>query len=130
MEAIMRIPAAVVLSSLALLGACASQAPGSYTITPTEMQDVYGVYPLSNGDVLRVSHEHNRYWAEMHRTGRIEIVPVDSIVFVEKGGSMRFSFAPLPFTTEVRVDGVGDPTASALASAWGQSSGIEREFSE
>jgi hypothetical protein len=124
----MRIPAAIVAGGLALLSACASST-GHYTITPNEMLDVYGTYPLTNGDVLRVSREHNRYWAEMRNTGRIEIVPVDSIVFVEKGGSMRFTFAPLPFTTEVRVDGVGDPGQTALASAWGRS-GIEREFGE
>lgn len=127
----MRIPAAIALCSLALLSACASQQGEHYAITPNEMLDVYGTYPLTNGDVLKISREHNRYWAEMNKTGRIEIVPVASIVFVEKGGNMRFTFEPLPFTTEVRVDGVGDATATALASAWGQSgSGIEREFSE
>lgn len=129
----MRIPAAIVLSGLAFLGACATQTQpdaGHYTITPNEMLEVYGVYPLSNGDVLRISREHNRYWADMKNTGRIEIVPVASIVFVEKGGHMRFTFVPLPFTTQVRVDGVGDPGATALASAWGQSSGVEGEFGE
>lgn len=127
----MRIPAVILLTSLALLGACASPQQHHYVVTPVEMMDVYGVYPLSNGDVLKVSREHKRYWAEMRNTGRFEIVPVASIVFVEKGGSIRLTFEPLPFTTAVRVDGVGDPTATALASAWGQSgSGIEREFRE
>ena len=127
----MRIPAVILLCSLAVLGACSSPQQHHYGITPVEMLDVYGVYPLSNGDVLKVSREHNRYWAEMKNTGRFEIVPVASIVFVEKGGGIRLTFEPLPFTTEVRVDGVGNPAATALASAWGQSdSGIEREFRE
>ncbi len=127
----MRIPAVILLGSLAVLGACASPQPHHNTVPPIDMIDIYGVFPLSNGDVLKVIREHNRYWAEMKNTGRFQIVPAGALVFVEKGGGIRLSFAPLPFRTEVRVDGVGDPAATALASAWGQSdSGIEREFRE
>ncbi|MFL6674246.1 MAG: hypothetical protein ACJ8LG_13270 [Massilia sp.] len=132
----MRTYVAVLLTSLSVLAGCAGHAPGErhYYITPAEMHDVYGAYPLSNGDVLKISREHRRYWAEMNRTGRFEIVPVDSIVFVEKGGSIRLTFEPLPFTTQVQVDGVADSVAQAPV--WGlfgsavQGSGIERKFSE
>jgi hypothetical protein len=132
MEDFMRIPAVILLSSLAALGACASH-PHEHrknAVPPIDMMDIYPVFPLSNGDVLKVSREHERYWAEMHNTGRFEIVPVAPTVFVEKGGGIRFTFQPLPAATRVRVDGVGDPAATALASAWGESSGVEREFGE
>jgi hypothetical protein len=109
----MRTPVCISMSLLFLAG-CASTGPRQgYYITPTEMLDVYGTYALSNGDTLRISREHNRYWAETTRLGRAEIVPVDSLVFVEKAGILRYTFTPLPFATEVRIDGLAPPTAYA-----------------
>jgi hypothetical protein len=126
----MRIPAIVMLSTLALLAApgCSVQSGHQphYYVTPVEMLEVYGTYPLTNGDVLRISRDQRRYWAEMHSTGRMEIVPVDSIVFQEKDGNLRFTFKPLPFTTAVRVDGLGGPETQ-MASVFGPS-GVEGEF--
>jgi hypothetical protein len=90
------------------------------------MLEVYGTYALSNGDTLTISREHKRYWAEMKRTGRAEIVPVASLVFVEKSGVLRYTFTPLPFTTDVRIDASEPPTA--LAAVLGTRSGIEREL--
>jgi hypothetical protein len=104
----------------ALCGCVSSSEPrAGYYITPYEMMDVYGTYTLSNGDTLRITREHNRYWAEMHRTGRVEIVPVASMVFVEKAGALRYTFTPRPFDTEVRIDGTDPPNAyvSVLGSA-------------
>src|SRR4051812_17056212 len=106
----------IVLGSLVLLAAPAVHAHAlgrHYYITPGEMLEVYGSYRLSNGDVLKISREHRHYWAEMGATGRFEIVPVDSIVFAQKGGNILLSFEPKAFTTQVRVDGVGSPSASA-----------------
>jgi hypothetical protein len=100
--------------SLLLLAACSSPGPRQgYYVTPDEMRDVYGTYALSNGDTLRITREHNRYWADTNRLGRAEIVPVDSLVFVETAGILRYTFTPLPFTTEVRIDGLAPPTAYA-----------------
>jgi hypothetical protein len=96
------------LGGLALLAACSS-APRErtdYQVVPVEMLDIYGVYPLSNGDVLRISREGRRYWAEMRSTGRFEIVPVDSGVFVQKGGPVRLRFEPLAFATDVTIRGL------------------------
>jgi hypothetical protein len=106
------------------LAACSASGPReSYYVTPTEMLDVYGTYPLSNGDVLRVTREHNRYWAETKRIGKMEIVPVDSLVFVERAGILRYTFTPLPFTTEVRIDGA---PPNAYTTLFGSS--VEREL--
>jgi hypothetical protein len=88
-----------------------------YHITPFEMLEVYGVYHLDNGDVLRITREHRRYWAELRSKGKIEIEPVGSIVFVTKDGGTRLEFSPQPFGTEVRL--------TAL-----RGSSIEREFGE
>jgi hypothetical protein len=119
-----------VACAFAMFGACAAQAD-PYYITPNEMLEVYGVYPLSNGDVLKVSRDQRRYWAEMRHTGRIEIVPVDSIVFVEKGGKMRFTFEPKAFATDVRIEGIALRDV-AFAAAYGRSnhSGIQGKFGE
>jgi hypothetical protein len=106
-----------ILSSSLLLVACTATGPRQgYTITPTEMLDIYGAYALSNGDTLKITREHNRYWAETKRLGRIEIVPVDSLVFVEKAGILRYTFTPHAFTTEVRIDGTEPPSAWAALS--------------
>jgi hypothetical protein len=115
------------MSFAALVTACSAPGPRQgYYVTPTEMIDVYGTYPLSNGDVLRITREHNRYWAETRRLGKLEIVPVDSLVFVERAGILRYTFTPLPFTTEVRIDGLGPPNAyTALLG-----SSVERELSK
>ena len=99
--------------SIVLAGCSAPGPRQGYYITSTEMQAVYGTYALSNGDTLRITRDHNRDWAESNRLGRTEIVPVDSIVFVEKAGILRYTFTPLPFTTEVRIDGLAPPTAYA-----------------
>lgn len=126
----MRIRAATLLGSLALLSACGAQAD-PYYVTPVEMLEVYGTYSLNNGDVLKISREHRRYWAEMRQTGKIEIVPVDSIVFVEKGGRLRFTFTPQPFATDVRIDGI-NLSDVAFAAVVGRTnhSGIQGKFGE
>jgi hypothetical protein len=113
------------MSLAALVTACSAAGPRQgYYVTPTEMFDVYGTYPLSNGDVLRITREHNRYWAETRRIGKMEIVPVDSLVLVERAGILRYTFTPLPFTTEVRIDGLAPP--NAYAALFGSS--VEREL--
>jgi len=105
---------AAVLFPMVLLAACSTA--GSHTpyfLTPAEVGAVRGTYNLSNGDILRISSEQRRYWAEMKSTGRIEIIPVDSMVFVAKDGSTRFTFTPVPFTTDVRIEfAAGRPAAA------------------
>jgi hypothetical protein len=98
----------------AALGGCASNAPRSgYYINPTDMKQVVGTYALSNGDTLRITREHNRTWAEMQRTGRVEIVPVAYLVFVEKAGALRYRFTQGAFDTDVHIEGTAPPTARA-----------------
>jgi protein involved in polysaccharide export with SLBB domain len=116
-----------VSGALAGLAACSSAPPAvspcsRYTITPSEMLEVVGAYPLSNGDVLKVSNWQHRFWAEMRATGRIEIVPVGPGLFVQKDGPVSFQFEELPFTTGVAIGGLDAPVAGG--------SGIEREFRE
>ena len=95
----------LVAAMCAALTGCASNTPHSgYSISPVQMQEVYGHYALSNGDTLSISREHNRYWAEMGRTGRVEIVPVDDLVFVEKAGWLRYTFTPKAVDTEVQIE--------------------------
>ncbi len=108
-------------AAMAALSGCASNtARSGYHITPGEMRQVFGTYALSNGDTLRVTREHNRYWADMPVTGRIEIEPVASIVFVDKpGGQLRYTFTEGAFDTDVHIVGyapLGGP-AVALGSA-------------
>ncbi|MGZ5201967.1 MAG: hypothetical protein ACXWC4_19580 [Telluria sp.] len=99
---------------IAALGGCASDAPrAGYYITPYEMTDVYGTYVLSNGDTLRITREHRRYWAEMTRTGRVEIVPVAHLVFVERAGALRYTFTTGSFDTKVHIEGTAPPNAYA-----------------
>jgi hypothetical protein len=64
------------------------------------------VYALSDGELLRVSRHVNRYYAEMPATGRLEIVPVEQDVFVERNGPVRLRFEREAFATNVVVSGL------------------------
>lgn len=102
----MRTSAALLLLALLALAvpSAPAQAPArQYYITPIELLEVYGAYRLSDGQILRVTREQRRYWAEMPATGKVEIVPVASIVFESRDGAMRLAFTPLAFATDVRI---------------------------
>lgn len=116
--------AAIVLSSLALLSSLPGCDAGTgYYLSPTELAEIYGSYRLSNGDVLWISRDGGRYWAEMRSTGMFEIIPIGSIVFVAKKRNIRLTFVPFEFTTKVRVEGLD------LGPIYGQpGSGIEGEL--
>jgi hypothetical protein len=77
-----------------------------FHIDPQSTSELAGVYPLSNGELLRFSREVNRFIADMPSTGRIELVPVDQDVFVERKGPVRLAFAREAFATEVTVTGL------------------------
>jgi hypothetical protein len=117
----MRVQTAIAALGLAGLAACAAPArqpgePPQYYIPPDELLGIYGTYQLSNGDVLKISREHRRYWAEMGATGRFEIVPRRHIVFEQKGGPMLFEFNREAFTTDVLIYGLYGPDAPPVAS--------------
>jgi hypothetical protein len=82
-----------------------------YYIDPQLTSELTGLYDLSNGQLLRVSREVNRYVADMPSIGRIEIVPVDRDVFVERNGPIRLVFEREAFATDVVVKGLdGQPS--------------------
>jgi hypothetical protein len=132
----MRVQTAIAALGLAGLAACAGPArqpgePPHYYIPPDELLGIYGTYQLSNGDTLKISREHRRYWAEMRTTGRFEIVPRRRDVFEQKGGPMLFEFSREAFTTDVLIYGLYGPAAPPVAAFVRRSnSGIERKFSE
>jgi hypothetical protein len=70
---------------------------------------VLGNFDLSNGDILRVSREAGRLFAEMDRTGRFEIVAQAEDRFVERGGPVRLDFVHDPIEGDVRVTGLDAP---------------------
>jgi hypothetical protein len=98
----------VVLVVLAPLAAGADDAPcrPRFYIDPQLASELTGVYTLSSGELLRVSREVNRYYAEMPATGRLEIVPVDADVFVDRNGPVRLAFEREAFATDVVVSGL------------------------
>jgi hypothetical protein len=115
MEGIMRpLLSALLFAALALLAVPTAlahphpdAAPRHHIILkPSEARLVYGTYELSNRDVLKVSRNGLQYWAEMGSTGRIEIVPVDWYVFVDRSGALRFTFIPYGFPDEVKISGL------------------------
>jgi hypothetical protein len=70
---------------------------------------VLGNYDLSNGDILRVSREVSRLFAEMDRTGRFEIVALAEDRFAERGGPVRLDFVHDAIEGDVRVTGLDAP---------------------
>jgi hypothetical protein len=109
----------VVLAVLAPLAAGADGAPcrPRFYIDPQLSSELTGVYALPDGELLRVSREVNRYYAEMPATGRLEIVPVEQDVFVERNGPVRLRFEREAFATDVVISGLdgraGGPPACA-----------------
>jgi hypothetical protein len=114
MEAIMRsstsplaaLLAAVLAAAPAILAAQSVLQPSDregYYIAPVEMLDVYGVYPLSDGRLLRVTNERHRVWAELQGVGKFPLTPVASVAFVSPDRSYRFQFKPMAFATEVLI---------------------------
>ena len=105
------------LGARAAAGADESPCRPRYYIDPQLASELTGVYPLSNGELLRVSRQVNRYYAELPATGRLEIVPVEQDVFVERNGPVRLVFEREAFATDVVVSGLdgraGGPPACA-----------------
>lgn len=61
-----------------------------------------GTYPLSNGEVLRVSYERQRLFAEMGAR-KTELVPTGATSFAGRGTPLQFVFDQVPFATDVTV---------------------------
>ena len=74
-----------------------------YYVTPVEMLEVYGVYRLEDGRVLRITHDERRVWAELPGVGKMPLTPVASIAFVSPDRRMRFEFLPMAFATDVVI---------------------------
>lgn len=61
-------------------------------IKPSDLMGIAGTFDLSNGDILYVSKESRQFYANMSKTGRMEIIPLSPKEFVEKGGPVRLTF--------------------------------------
>jgi hypothetical protein len=94
----------VTLAALLALLVAPSAAARDYYIAPSDMLEVYGTYPLSDGDVLRIEGSGNRAWARLNGTERMRLVAVGPLEFVTQEGRLKLRFEPLPFTTEVTVE--------------------------
>jgi len=77
-----------------------------YFVDPLLTAELTGAYDLSNGELMRVSREVSRYYAEMPTIGRIEIVPVDEDLFVARNGPVQLAFEREAGATEVVVTGL------------------------
>lgn len=67
------------------------------------MADVYGAYPLSDGDTLRIEKKGNRAYARLNGTESMRLTSVGPLEFVTQDQSLHMRFEPLPFTTEVTM---------------------------
>lgn len=84
-------------------------------ITPSDLAGITGMYDLSNGDFLDVSKESRRFFAEMGRVGRMEIIPLNENEFVEKGGTLRFRFDRDVPWSDVTIAGLDVPRSGKPA---------------
>jgi hypothetical protein len=82
-----------------LISGCATE----YYHTPMQMADVYGAYPLSDGDTLRIEKKGNRAYARLNGTDAVRLTSVGPLEFVTQDNALHLRFEPLPFTTEVTV---------------------------
>jgi hypothetical protein len=91
---------AALAAALALLvSGCATE----YYIAPHEMAEVYGAYPLSDGDTLRIEKKGNRAFARLNGTESMRLTAVGPLEFVTQDQALHLRFEPLAFTTEVTV---------------------------
>ena len=74
-----------------------------YFVTPVELLEVDGVYPLSDGRLLRVRHDNHGVWADLQGVGSMKLTPVASVAFVSPDRRMRFEFRPMAFATDVVI---------------------------
>ena len=74
-----------------------------YYVTPYEMLEVYGVYHMSDGRVLRMTRDARRVWADLPGVGKIPLTPVASTAFVSPDRRMRFEFVPMAFAMDVVI---------------------------
>jgi hypothetical protein len=115
--------AAMLACSPAAAGIFDARDPGApvckarYVMPYWDSYRVFGVYELSNGDRLRVRREATHYFAEMGRTGRIEILPLSPNRFAEKGGPLRLFFNEEALDTQddVTITGLEQPRPAARA---------------
>jgi hypothetical protein len=78
--------------------------PGvSYKPRPAEIEGVQGTYSLSNGEVMKISTEHRRLWAEFNNKRKSELIPIAPNTFVARGDRTTIEFDQLPFATEVTL---------------------------
>lgn len=100
----MKATLAALAAALALLmSGCATE----YYHTPVQMADVYGAYPLSDGDTLRIEKKGNRAYARLNGTESMRLTSIGPLEFVTQDRELHLQFEPLPFTTEVTVQRTG-----------------------
>jgi hypothetical protein len=96
----------VTLAALLALLFAPVAAAREYYIAPNELLEIYGTYPLSNGEVLHIgpANAGGRAWAELGGSGRMRLVAVGPLEFVTRDGTLRLRFVALPFRTDVKVE--------------------------
>jgi hypothetical protein len=96
----------VTLAALLALLFAPVAAAREYYIAPNELLEIYGTYPLSNGEVLHIgpANAGGRAWAELGGSGRMRLVAVGPLEFVTRDGTLRLRFVALPFRTDVEVE--------------------------
>jgi hypothetical protein len=106
MNALRIVPSA--LAALVLLAAsgCATR---EYYHAPHEMAELYGTYPLSDGDTLRVERRGHRAWARLNDTEPMRLTGVGPLEFVTQDQSLHLRFEPYAFSTEVEVQRLLQP---------------------
>jgi hypothetical protein len=100
MKALQVVPSA--LAAALVLLAAAGCATREYYHAPHEMAEVYGAYPLSDGDTLHVERRGNRAWARLNDTEPVRLSAVGPLEFVTQDQALHLRFEP-GFTTEVQV---------------------------
>ena len=101
MNALRVLPGALAALVLLATAGCATR---EYYHTPHEMAEVYGAYPLSDGDTLRIERHGNRAFARLNDTEPMRLSAVGPLEFVTQDQSLLLRFEPMPFTTEVQVE--------------------------
>lgn len=73
-----------------------------HLLRDSEVAGLPGTYNLADGQVLRVSFERHKLYAELGEN-KAELVPAGTNTFVARDDSMKLEFDQVPYATDVAL---------------------------
>lgn len=73
----------------------------AYKPRPAEINAVKGAYALDNGATLKITHEHNRMYAQLGQGAATELVAVAENKYVAPAQGLTVDYVPIAFGDQI-----------------------------